>query len=501
VAQVWPVIASRGRPSELCEQLKRLTAQLHEGECVVLVADADAPTAKVGAQFAPKVRVVPLAQRVGVDDARKVGNAFVPSDAVVCEIDDHDWVEPELLQEVRAAFGEDSVFLAYCDVWHTDPNHTIRKLREKPTRGRFCDTGNVFGWGMRAYRKWVYDAVGGYPTEHFPANDYELMCRIEQFGGEECKRHIRRPLVTVIQDSNGVSAQHKAMQEQMVIAIANIALNGGFALPFALSNRMPRMIHKARPVAPTQPPVDSGDRVRARKRSIPRLVHFVWVGPDMPDWARANVEMFKRLNPDFRFLLHGKEILIEQFRAGYEAIEGKHEWARKSDLLRLSALLKLGGWYFDCDFLPLRPLRDIYDDHDAFPEGCFLTQGTPTLVANGIIGAAVNAEFMGVLREEVGRLAAPGKSLSWGAYGPQLYTALARKHAAAIRIGQQEMFYPFQDRAVSREVYAQLRDEGFNATAIERSFRDFPVMPYMMHMSMQDELELPADIAGAVSHA
>jgi hypothetical protein len=221
---------------------------------------------------------------------------------------------------------------------------------------------------------------------------------------------------------------------------------------------------------------------------IPKEVHFVWVGPPIPWWAHVNMERFRVMNPEFGFHLHGEEILAPEFRAGYDAIEGEHEFARKSDLLRLSALQQFGGWYFDCDFLPLRPLQEIYADNGDFPEQCFLTQGTPELVANGVIGVAQDAPFLAELVHVISAHAAAGKSLEWGSYGPALYTEVAKAHPGMVRVGAMDDFYPFRDRERSMNTFVALSRTGFAEDAIALAIG--ARRPYMMHVSMMDEQRL-----------
>ena len=485
---VWPVVATRGRPEWVTRQLDRLVPQLTRGDGLVVVTDGDPRTdAAVGRwerrseaseNTEAEVVAVPLAMQMGPDRARRVGNAMVPTDAVVIEIDDHDLAEPGLVAAVRDVMGNPAVLVAYCDCWHTDPDGLARRRVDKRD-GRFATIGNL-GWGMRAYRKWAYDCVGGYPVgedtdrdgQYWPANDYAMMCMLEQFGGPGCVHHIRTPLVTVIEDGTGISRTLHDQQQRQVERVANIALRRGFTLPWMFADQ---------PVSPT---ADSRQPT-ARRHRIPQIIHFVWVGPDMPDYARRNIARFRRLNPDWRVMVHGEEVLLPVFRAGYDAITGEHQWARKSDLLRVSALRKFGGWYFDCDFLPLRPLADVVADTD-LTCGCLLTRGTPELTANGIIAVAVTSPFLDTLVEGLTALAGDPVNQHWGAFGPQFYTELAAEHAADVVIGDMGAYYPVQDRAESQAAYLRLTAAGCSPEACRIEFGD--ARPYMMHMNMQDSL-------------
>lgn len=222
---------------------------------------------------------------------------------------------------------------------------------------------------------------------------------------------------------------------------------------------------------------------------IPRLIHFAALGGHTPEWAEWNIQRFRELNPKWKVLVHGEDALRPQLRHGYAAISGEHEWGRKSDLIRLSVLTLFGGWWFDWDFLPFRPLADIEADHD-LAEGLFLTQGTPKLIANGVIGTIVRSAGLLALWKEAARLSAQHKSLAWDAYGPGMYTPIVHRNPRVAVIGSSEMFYPLQRREDSVAAYRRLRADGCSEAAQEREF-GAGLRPYMMHMSMMDALELP----------
>lgn len=222
--RLFCVIPTRERPVEVVAQVERLLPQLADGERVIVAHDGYGAVPAMPADS--RLTQLVLKERVGVDTARRMATALVPSDGIVVELDDHDPVEPNLLEEVRAAFMDRRVKIAYCDCWISDPAGQVKKQKEK-AEGEFRDHGNL-GLGMRAYRKWIYDAVGGYPFEHFPANDFALLCMMDQLTHFQARKRIPKPLVTVIIDSRGISAKHKTEQEQAVCRICDIANNGGF---------------------------------------------------------------------------------------------------------------------------------------------------------------------------------------------------------------------------------------------------------------------------------
>lgn len=283
--EVWPVIATKSRPEWLRKQLDALTPQLRRPEHIVVVFDGDTPNhIDTSAQHVMRVC---LSESVGVYRARCLGNAYVPTDAVVCEIDDHDIAEPDLLAELRSAFADRAVMLAYCDVFHTDPAGTLRKTREKED-GLFRECGQL-GWGMRAYSKWAYDCVGGYPLDHPAAGDYALMCRLEDFcSGNGAVLHIRKPLVTVLQSRDGISKKREQEQTDAVSRISTDAVNGAFQHPYKLigfaGEDIPETeVIKPRSLAPPTSP--EGDTAFEHTRQPKAIIGKVTAGAQDEDVA------------------------------------------------------------------------------------------------------------------------------------------------------------------------------------------------------------------------
>jgi FkbM family methyltransferase len=92
---------------------------------------------------------------------------------------------------------------------------------------------------------------------------------------------------------------------------------------------------------------------------IPKILNFVWTGPEMPVWAKANIAEFQRLNPDFEVKIHTDGEVCDELRPVYDGItDGTRKTAVQSDIKRLSVLMD-GGWYFDCDFWPLVSIKEM----------------------------------------------------------------------------------------------------------------------------------------------
>ncbi len=231
---IHTIIPTRERPALIGEQVRRIEHQMSDDDRLTVVIDG-CPATEI--KQSGRVSVIRLADAVGVDRARQIGTAGACADAIIFEVDDHDLIQPGALDSIRKAMEIPSVVAAYSDVldhvsWMVDGERKdLTKRRDKDPSSRLADVG-FLGYGCRIYRKWAYDAVGGYPLEYFPANDYALMLKIEQLFGRGAIRHIDFPLVTVEHDGRGVSEINEAAQSEMTIRLANIALNGGFEIPF-----------------------------------------------------------------------------------------------------------------------------------------------------------------------------------------------------------------------------------------------------------------------------
>ena len=136
------------------------------------------------------------------------------------------------------------------------------------------------------------------------------------------------------------------------------------------------------------PPGESLKRNTDGFWGIPKILHFVWLGSEMPAWVKCNIAEFKHLNPEFQIKIHGEEGLDPIFSGRYERInEPVHGNSMKSDLIRVSRLMNEGGWFFDCDFWPLVSIREMCDHMDLSQDRMPLFASYDNdIVLNGVLG-------------------------------------------------------------------------------------------------------------------
>lgn len=174
---------------------------------------------------------------------------------------------------------------------------------------------------------------------------------------------------------------------------------------------------------------------------ISKKLHFIWFGLLMPLWVKRNIARWQTLNPDWQVRVHGTEVLASVYTELYDRID---DLCSKSDLLRLSILRTLGGWYFDCDFVPLKPLDELYEQYDI--DHIFLTkqwgEHGKKWVANGIFGIEPDSPAWPVIDRMVeensrGRLQRTS-------FGPLLTTRLVEEGDIEIPLSPPEEFYPWR---------------------------------------------------------
>ena len=213
---------------------------------------------------------------------------------------------------------------------------------------------------------------------------------------------------------------------------------------------------------------------------IPRKIHFIWLGSPLPRWVEGLIiKRWRELNPNFQVLIHREEVLefcSQKYRDMYNRLE---DVCSKSDILRLAVLRKEGGWYFDCDFVPLRPIEELYRAYD-MSKGCFLTKQWEVgakRIANGIIGISKDAEVwkeIDLAFEEISR-----GDLERTSFGPLLTTRVVTR-SPFVTVGRVKDFYPVRFQKDTRPLLESLVKRNYSKEAKDGIFKD--LNPYMFHL-------------------
>lgn len=151
----------------------------------------------------------------------------------------------------------------------------------------------------------------------------------------------------------------------------------------------------------------------ATVQSIPRIVHHIWLGSELPErfqrlrqgWIDTHLQSSSRSVWEFKLW---SETEIEEF--GLEnkgAYERAKNWGEKSDIARYEILNRFGGIYVDVDFLSLRPLDELVDRLSFFAG---LSNVGAVEINNGIIGCRAGHPIMRALIDSIKSTSASGNA-------------------------------------------------------------------------------------------
>lgn len=118
---------------------------------------------------------------------------------------------------------------------------------------------------------------------------------------------------------------------------------------------------------------------------IPATLHYIWIGgTPLPDRFRANIETWRRHNPDFE-IREWNEANLDWSSRYMRAAYMFGYWSRVTNLARLQVLQQHGGIYLDVDIEMIRPLRPLLDN------ACFVGFQDPRPNAFWVNGAVFGA--------------------------------------------------------------------------------------------------------------
>jgi mannosyltransferase OCH1-like enzyme len=122
---------------------------------------------------------------------------------------------------------------------------------------------------------------------------------------------------------------------------------------------------------------------------IPKIIHYVWVGNKKMGYLEKKcVESWQLYFNDYQLMLWNEENIPFDnvyIKRAYE----HHKWANISNFVRLYALKKFGGLYFDTDFEVIKKF-DFIDNLE-----CFIGyESESDFVNNAIMGAIPSHPFV-----------------------------------------------------------------------------------------------------------
>ncbi len=189
------------------------------------------------------------------------------------------------------------------------------------------------------------------------------------------------------------------------------------------------------------PVADKSNRVNNRnllidsykETEIPRVLNFVWVGGEMPESQRANIETWKKHNPNWEIRIWGNDD-VPWFKC-QEAIKSQPTLAGVSDVMRIEIIYRLGGVYVDTDMECFRSIDTITKNTRSF-----IVRETEKYICNSVFGAAPESRTLRPIFECFRDMQFPTKGGQNQTTGPHLFTKLANTSVA--KILEPKSFFP-----------------------------------------------------------
>jgi hypothetical protein len=120
---------------------------------------------------------------------------------------------------------------------------------------------------------------------------------------------------------------------------------------------------------------------------IPKVMHQIWIGPEMPVLYKSYLEECQKLHPDWEFKVWGDKEVAELNLEYADVYDKLRSYAAKADILRYEILYRFGGVYRDVDLKCYKPIDDLNHLYDAYfyLDGPFVyKQG---LISNNLIAS------------------------------------------------------------------------------------------------------------------
>jgi len=131
------------------------------------------------------------------------------------------------------------------------------------------------------------------------------------------------------------------------------------------------------------------------KPTIPKIIHQIWIGEDMPQSIMIAMKSIKDSNPNYKYYLWtDKDIAEFNLHDSYK----NYSNVRLANELKFKILTIYGGWYVDADMMsstPIESLPSIFLESDI----CSSTDSSePSSNSNSVIGCLRNTDFSLLLK-------------------------------------------------------------------------------------------------------
>jgi len=129
------------------------------------------------------------------------------------------------------------------------------------------------------------------------------------------------------------------------------------------------------------------------KPTIPRLIHFIWIGGPIPEWDQKMIDSWKKFHPEpeWKVILWTEKDLPAFQLKHQAAYDAATRLQQKSNIFRYEILERLGGLYVDTDIECLKSVDPIHMSCEFY--ACLEYNKDPVL-CNALIGCVAHHPIM-----------------------------------------------------------------------------------------------------------
>lgn len=192
---------------------------------------------------------------------------------------------------------------------------------------------------------------------------------------------------------------------------------------------------------------------------IPKIIHQIWLGGNVPDKFLPLMESWKKFHPDWQYILWTDSDMDDFPFTDRKAFDKAKNFGSKADILRYEILYRFGGVYVDVDFECIKPLDPLVHAHRFFAGIAGYDY-----IGNALIGAEPGLILFKKLNQIMNQWSDDQLCAPWIHTGPLTFTRhvyhFIRSHPQGVCIYPTLFFHPFPN---------QFRFEYWNSH-LERSF-------------------------------
>ena len=214
-----------------------------------------------------------------------------------------------------------------------------------------------------------------------------------------------------------------------------------------------------RKMSPVLSSVEDYNEVHNQTEGIPKKIHFVWIGKQMPEFCTYVLDMFKILNPDYDIKVHDESSLNDKYKP---LLPKCRRTAQIADLIRASILEKEGGWYFDFDMIPNSSIDTIASEYKV--KDFFIVAQRDKRITNSIIGSVKNHPIWKSYYNYVVKV----EEWNYTMYGPMCFTEIVPEdmvcndanmfYALCAKMSTHRMFYSMNDKEEFKKHYSVIHN-------------------------------------------